>query len=170
MSPDLLMCILCMAISETRFMRFCSADLTPNDGEYNGGSVVFKIWCTRPADVSEGFIFTCPKLYSPQSSQSDLGAVFLLKLACWFIICSYQSGWSESRSSINSITLYFPSFILQSQVSLRLIAQLVEVQDKLESRSKLGGKCNRHFPSLAKNRRLAVVRYLKMCSVTSQER
>lgn len=109
-------------------------------------------------------------LYFPQSSQSDLGAVFLLKLACCFIICSYQSGWSESRSSINSITLYFPSFILQSRVSLRLIVQLVAVQDKLESRSKLGGKCNRHFPSLAKNRRSAVVHYLKMFSVTSKER
>ncbi len=178
MSPDFLMCILCMAISETLFMCFCSAELTPNDGDYSGGSVVFKNLMHEASRCERGRYFHLSEVFPCCislnlvlfSRMSDLGAVFLLKLACCFIICSYQSGWSESWSSINSITLDFLSFILQSRVSLCLIAQLVAVQDKLESRSKLGRKCNHHFPSLAKNRRSAVVHYLKICSVTSQER
>lgn len=48
--------------------------------------------------------------------------------------------------------LYY-SYFQQSRVSLHLIARLVAVQLKLESRSKLGGKCNHHFPSLAKKKK-----------------
>lgn len=106
---------------DTFFIHLCLAELTPNDGDYNGWSVVFKI--SWPPDVSESLIFTFPNVFPclrfPSRPPSIPFPAFQLycfsvhlKTACSFL---FISEWIEWKLILHQHFYSFISLVLFSR-------------------------------------------------------